>query len=481
MNKQSLLVWFRNFLISIVILFVVIVVIFGIKVKSDFDSFSHNLKSGSSLAVTSQSATALSKDIDQILTLSNLPIIKQALNTANLNFLPIKDEISTLIRVSPVIAGSEKPKRYLIAFQNSAEARGTGGIMGAYAIVESDKGGLKVVRTGSNEPLYGLSLDKIPIDVPAEFLKLYGQNPAIIQNSNLSPHFPYGAEIWLALWQKKYNENLDGVIAVDPTALSYILRATGPIKMDSGIEISDKNVVAETLKDVYKRYESDNHARKQYLVEIMNTAIKKVQAGNFSKLEMAKAIKEGVLENRILFYSTNKSVQSQISKVRLGGAMQLSPNNEYRAVIQNIDAGKLDYYLDRDVKISSKSCGVNRESQVQVRVTNSLASAAGLPAYVLTRADKDKPKNLIPGSHRFKLFIYGPTNSQLVSAWRENKSTNLGGAATERGRPVYVADVDLAPGGSEELLANFKGGKGRITFVKQPLVREATLTIKDNC
>ena len=481
MNSQILLSWVRRLIISLLFVLLLIFIVFGVRTKSHLDKFIDNLNSGKSLVVTSQSATALSKDIDQILTLSNLPIIKQALNITNLNFLPIKDEISTLIRVSPVIAGSEKPKRYLIAFQNSAEARGTGGIMGAYAIVESDKGGLKVVRTGSNEPLYGLSLDKIPIDVPAEFLKLYGQNPAIIQNSNLSPHFPYGAEIWLALWQKKYNENLDGVIAVDPTALSYILRATGPIKMDSGIEISDKNVVAETLKDVYKRYESDNHARKQYLVEIMNTAIKKVQAGNFSKLEMAKAIKEGVLENRILFYSTNKSVQSQISKVRLGGAMQLSPNNEYRAVIQNIDAGKLDYYLDRDVKISSKSCGVNRESQVQVRVTNSLAFAAGLPAYVLTRADKDKPKNLIPGSHRFKLFIYGPTNSQLVSAWRENKSANLGGAATERGRPVYVADVDLAPGGSEELLANFKGGKGRITFVKQPLVREATLTIKDNC
>jgi hypothetical protein len=251
--------------------------------------------------------------------------------------------------------------------------------------------------------------------------------------------------------------------------------------MDSGIEISDKNVVAETLKDAYKRYKSDNHARKQYLVEIMNVASAKLQSSEYSKIKLAQAIRDGILENRILFYSTDKGVQSQISKVRLGGAMQLSPNNEYRAVIQNIDAGKLDYYLDRDVKISSKSCGVDRESQVKVRVTNSLASAAGLPAYVLTRADKDKPKNLIPGSHRFKLFIYGPTNSTLVSAWRENKNANLGGAATERGRPVYVADVDLAPGGSEELLANFKGGEGRIAFVNQPLVREATLTIKDNC
>jgi hypothetical protein len=44
-----------------------------------------------------------------------------------------------------------------------------------------------------------------------------------------------------------------------------------------------------------------------------------------------------------------------------------------------------------------------------------------------------------------------------------------------------VADVDLAPGASEELLANFSGGLGKITFVDQPLVRETKLAIKDRC
>ena len=481
MERVQVLTWIKRGGAIFFAALLMLLITFSLFTKSHLDSFKSDLKSGSSLEAVNRSAKVLSNDVNIIFTVLDLPIIKQVLGIAGVDFTQIRDEIGAVIEAAPNLAGINAPKKYLIVFQNSAEARGTGGIMGAYAIVELNNGNLKVIRTGSNEPLYGLSLEKIPIDVPAEFLKLYGQNPAIIQNSNLSPHFPYGAEIWLALWQKKYNENLDGVIAVDPTALSYILRATGPLKMDSGIEISDKNVVAETLKDAYKRYESDNHARKQYLVEIMNVASAKLQTGEYSKLKLAKAIRDGILENRILFYSTDKGVQSQISKVRLGGAMQLSPNNEYRAVIQNIDAGKLDYYLDRDIKISSKTCGVNRQSEVRVKVTNSLASAAGLPAYVLTRSDKDKPKDLIPGSHRFKLFIYGPTNSKLVSVWRENKSANLGGAATERGRPVYVADVDLAPGGSEELLANFKGGEGRITFVKQPLVRDATLTIKDNC
>jgi hypothetical protein len=116
-----------------------------------------------------------------------------------------------------------------------------------------------------------------------------------------------------------------------------------------------------------------------------------------------------------------------------------------------------------------------------VRVTNTLKTGVGLSSYVLTRADKGKPESLILGSHRFKVFIYGPTDSTLVSVSRENRTANLGGSSTERKRPIYVADVDLAPGASEELLANFSGGVGKITFVDQPLVRETKLAIKDRC
>jgi hypothetical protein len=99
----------------------------------------------------------------------------------------------------------------------------------------------------------------------------------------------------------------------------------------------------------------------------------------------------------------------------------------------------------------------------------------------LTRADKGKPDSLIPGSHRFKVFIYGPTESKLVSVSRENRTADLGGGSTERKRPIYVADVDLAPGASEELLANFSGGVGSITYIDQPLVRETSLTVNDKC
>ena len=427
------------------------------------------------------SADLLTSDINRAFALLNAPIAKQISSLLGVNFSNIKDEIQAGVAAGAVLAGADKPKKYLISFQNSAEARGTGGILGAYALIELDKGNLKILRTGSNASLYGISLKEIPVAVPSEFLNLYGKNPAILQNSNLSPHFPYGAQIWLGLWKTKYGQQLDGVIAVDPTALSYILRSTGEIRLKSSEKITSENVVEETLKNAYERYEKDNDARKQYLVEIMNATAAKLTTGEYSKVKMAKALRDGIKANRILIYSTNQSAQKQLETVRLGGHLGLAANNEYRTVIQNIDASKLDYYLDRSVTIESKSCQNVKQTQVRIRVTNTLETGVGLSAYVLTRADKGKPASLITGAHRFKVFIYGPTDAKLISVSRENRTADLGGSSVERKRPVYVADVDLAPGAREELLANFSGGVGNITFIDQPLVRQTKLSIQDKC
>ena len=419
--------------------------------------------------------------VDRVIADLDVPVVKQLLGSVGLDVSSIRQEIQSILQAGPTLAGGDGPKKYLVSFQNSAEARGTGGILGAFAILEMDKGQFKVLRTGSNAALYSMSISTLPIDMPPEFLRLYGNNPGILQNSNLSPHFPYGAQIWMGLWKKAFNEDLDGVIAVDPSALSYILKATGPISLPNGEQITSENVVSETLEKAYKRFEKDNKARKDYLVQILNASAAKLVAQDFDKRKMVTGLIQGIIEHRILIYSTDMKAQEILSKSRVAGFMSKEPNNEFRTVIQNIDASKLDYYLDRNVVVESMECKDVKKTQVRIVVKNTLKSGKGLPAYVLTRADKGKPDDLITGAHRFKVFIYGPTGSKLVDAWRENRTANLGGASTERSRSVYVADVDLSPGESEELQANFAGGVGKITFIDQPLVIPTKISIKDKC
>jgi hypothetical protein len=449
----------------------------AINVYRDSKSLLTTLKSSNEVSATQSSK--LVADINKSFGILKLPVIKQLTQITGLDFTPIQSEITTLARLLPILLGDNKPKQYLVAFQNTAEARGPGGILGAYAIVEINNGDIKIIKTGSNAALQ--SNKEIPIKMPAEFMRIYGKNPAIWQNSNLSPHFPYGAQIWMASWQKQYGGILDGVIGIDPTAISYILKATGDVKLASGEKITADSVVFKTLSQAYKKYEKDNDARKQYLVDIMNATFAKLMANQFNKVKMAQAVKRAIIENRLLVYTTDKDAQTEIEKVRVGGALQTVANNEYRVVIQNIDASKLDYYLDRSVKVESTECKVNKQALVTVTVTNTVQNANDLPDYVLTRADKGKPADLKTGQHRFKVFIYGPVDAKLGTVSRSTPGVELGGGGVERKRPIYITDVDLAPNQSEIVTANFTGGVGKITYVDQPLVRKTNLQIRDRC
>jgi hypothetical protein len=421
----------------------------------------------------------LQRDTRDLLRYLSLPGIKQASKALGIDLFDIKPELLFTSKHFPELAGFDRPKRYMISFQNSAEARGTGGILGAYAIIEVNRGKLKVIKASSNVGLQHLST--LPIKHSDEYFELYGNNPGIWQNANLSPHFPYGAMNYLELWRLQTGEVLDGFIATDPIALSYFLKAMGTVTLPDGFQINSENIVEETLKSAYKRYENDNMARKEFLVTIMKSTFSKLLAREFSARKMPQALSHSIEENRLLFYTRSKQTQSENEETRLAGSLNKRPDNQYRVVILNTDASKLDYYLDREVAIETLTCAPNPTTQVSVYLKNQVVNAQDLPPYVLTRADKGKPKELVTGQHRFKVFIYGPFQSILIGGSLGSGADGNARQASERERPIFIEDIDLAPDASEVIVAQFKGGTGRLTSSSQPLVRPEIVKIKDNC
>ena len=421
----------------------------------------------------------LHRDTEDLLRYLSLPVIKQLSQFAGLDVFDIKPEILFSVKHFPELAGFDRPKRYMISFQNSAEARGTGGILGAYAIIEINRGKLEVIRASSNVGLQHLTT--LPVKHSDEYFELYGNNPGIWQNANLSPHLPYGALNYLELWRLQTSEELDGFIATDPIALSYFLNAVGTVTLPDGFQITSENVVEETLKTAYKRYETDNMARKEFLVTIMKSTFDQLLAGKFNFRKMPEALSKSIEDNRFLLFVTNKETQLDNEQTRLAGSLKEEMNNEYRVVIQNTDASKLDYYLDREVDIETLTCSPNPTTQVTVYLKNRVVNAQDLPPYVLTRADKGKPKELVTGQHRFKVFIYGPYKSELIGGSLGSGSVGNARNGFERGRPIFIEDIDLAPDSSEVIVAQFKGGTGSLTSISQPLVRPEIIKMKDNC
>ena len=122
----------------------------------------------------------------------------------------------------PPMLGADGPRSYLLAFQNPAEARGTGGLVGGYGVLTRRQRAAVGQTLGTDSDLTGLTGCRPTLG--PDYVALWGQDPALWVNSNESPHFPYGAQIWLDAWRAQHGQRLDGVLALDPEVLSYLLR-----------------------------------------------------------------------------------------------------------------------------------------------------------------------------------------------------------------------------------------------------------------
>ncbi|HEX6755408.1 MAG TPA: DUF4012 domain-containing protein, partial [Mycobacteriales bacterium] len=242
------------------------------------------------------------------------------------------DGLDRASRLVPSMLGAARPRRYLVVFQNNAEARGTGGLVGAYAVVTATNGRLKVTTIGSNTDLQGAPA--LPVDLGKDFRAAWGDDPALWVNSNLDANFPNAARIWLALWQRQTGQALDGVLATDPVALGYLLAATGQVRLRSGEAIDAANAVRLTMRDVYDR-STDNATRDSYLRSVAASVVQALIAGRGTPRAVLDQLLRAAGERRLLLYSAHATEQRDIARTSLSGALPELPGPYAYVVVNN--------------------------------------------------------------------------------------------------------------------------------------------------
>jgi hypothetical protein len=358
-------------------------------------------------------------------------------------------------RLAPSMLGADGPRSYFMGFQTNAEARGTGGLLGGFGILRFDDGKPSVDNLGPNT-----ELDKqfTPFSINPEFDDQYGfTNPTTdFRNSNQSSHFPYAAQIWKSLWAQQTGMNVDGVIAIDPIALSYILGATGSVTLPGGETVTKDNVVELTESTVYTRFPNpdDQSGRKRYLQEIATEVVKKITKPVESPRKLLNALGRAVSERRIAVWSSNPADQKLLEETPLAHVIPDDPAPFAEVVVNNLGGNKMDYYLDREIEYVADGCdGDLRNSTVTIRLTNTLKDTAGLPDYVAGRLGffpeiaGDIPRGTMLTSVRLLTTKGATVNSVLANG----KRTRVFGS-TERGHPSFESQVAIPPGQTIELV-----------------------------
>ena len=346
------------------------------------------------------------------------------------------------LQVMPTMLGGEEPRQYLLVFQNNAEIRATGGLPGAVSLVEAHQGKLRITRQVAANSFGRAPAPVLPL-TEAE-MAMYGPElGTFFLDANFTPDFPRTADLMKARWEQVYDEDLDGVVSLDPVVLSYVLDVLGPVSVGD-FTLSGDNVVDVLLHEVYLRY-ADPAEQDAYFRKVAKAVFDKISSGADDPLALIRALARGAHEGRVYVHSFRQSEQSSIAGSDVTGELltEASGTPQINVTMNDATGAKMSYYLRSSVHVDSTYCsggvqGFSGKAQLQ-----SIAppDAASLPDYVTGGGQF----GIEPGAQLVLLRIFGPVGGDVKDLRFNGKSTGLD-VVDQDGRQVATTTVYLEPG-----------------------------------
>ncbi|MCB0915735.1 MAG: DUF4012 domain-containing protein [Actinobacteria bacterium] len=357
--------------------------------------------------------------------------------------LGISETASQLLAVMPTMLGDQAPQTYFVAFQSPVEIRGTGGFLGTYGVLTVDGGELVQKDIESNN-----NLRRFPepvVDLGPEYRALYGRDPALWQNMNMSPNFPYAGIQWATAYQLQFGQQVAGVMAVDINALEYLIQATGPVTAPNGKVLTADNVVQYLGNDIYFEFEDDNAAREQYQADVATELIERVLELEGGTGKLVKALTGSVSGGHIQLWSQDATIQSALETTPIAGATPTAEGPYAQLVLNNGAANKMDFYTERKLEYLAGQCEVDRrQSQLRATLLNNVPPIDQGPRYIYGRGDTSAP-DADPLSNRTLVYLHMPIGSG-VTAVRVNGEPTTAIFGAELGHPVALLDLELPAG-----------------------------------
>jgi len=366
------------------------------------------------------------------------------------------DAAAGAFEVLPTMLGADGPRNYMLMIQNPAEVRATGGMPGSWAVLHAEHGRLSMTEQGDGGTL---RTGAQPIRPTADEARLFGADLGIDpRDITFNPDFPRVARMQAAL-ARLHGIKVQGVFAVDPVALSYVLRGTGPVPLANGAQLTANNAVPFLLNSVYQTVQNATAQNDFYALAARRT-FDALVAGQGNQTLAIRGLVTAAMQRRVLAWSPIPQVSKVIGRNRLSGALPGADTGSQPQVgIYYNDgvAGKMEYFLRQRTTAQSLGCsgGVQR-----IKVTTTLRSTApavvsGLSVYI-----KGLGQYAVPGHILMQMYVYSPWKGSIESIRADGRDVTATNGRQE-GQEVGQLAVDLAPGKSMTVTSVLRGGPGQ--------------------
>ena len=402
--------------------------------------------------------------------------VSQALDEARV-LLP---ELMLMVKTLPSIAvllGSQSPQKWFVALQNGGEARGTGGLLGSFAVVEMNQGKAKAETIGPDQLL---TAKANPGVLPGDSQALWGPaRLAEVYGVNLSPNYPYAGELISSMWSKQTGAAPNAVLALDQRATALLIEAVGGVTVDD-VTLTGANAVQILTVGVYEKY-PDPVKKDEFVTRVMSQLIQKVSSGQTSPIQLAGKLASAVLDRSVFLWAADAAVQESLAPSPVGGVVPDEPGPISMAVVNNNAGNKMDAFLYTSVTLKGGECVAGgRRSTMTVELFNN--PPAKLPTYVDRRGDRRDLFGLSSagdGSNRLRVAVYLPQGAFLSSASPQQLFVGA-----ERGHPVAMFGVELKRGERKSVTVDYTefgdpaGLNGKPTVIEQPMLNQQQISMQ---
>lgn len=364
-----------------------------------------------------------------------------------------------ILDMAPQLLGTEEPRSYLVVFQNNAELRSTGGIPTAFAVLDADDGRLTMRDEGTSPDIRGARPgEPVLPETPEERALFDGKLAVFLGNANLTPHWPRSAELIHEFWRSGAGESVDGVLSVDPVALSAVLRGTGPVPLRDGKVATARDVVDLLLHRSYLDH-PDQPTQNAFFEDATRRIFSALVEGRGDAGTALQGLFGAVKEGRGYVWLSRPGEQRRVSGGLVAGELAHGDGRPLLGVFLNDStATKLDYFVSSRTDVARLSCADDGSQELQVTTTVRSAvpqGIAGWPRLLVGQRWTSRPGDLL-----LTVSAYGPEGATFTDGTLDGGRGAMA-QLTLDGHPVAARTILLQPGQERRLTWTVRTAPGQ--------------------
>lgn len=289
----------------------------------------------------------------------------------------VLSNINEIAPVLPQMLGDGGTRTYLLMAQQNAELRATGGLPGSIGPLSVENGKISVGEFVAGSTNFSAEAN-MHGEVTAEESALFSDRMATrITDTNFNPDFPRVAHFAKGLYEAGTGQKVDGVIAIDPVFLQYLLALAGSVDV-AGINVNGDNAAALMMHDAYNMLSVEQ--TDQFFSGVAGLAFKQIM-GNLGEVgfsNLFKTLGRGIAEHRFLAWMENPEEEELMTLMGCSGALKDNPAEpELGVYFADETWSKISWYFSSNTHVDEgvKNSDGTTSYHVTTTMTNNLTLA----------------------------------------------------------------------------------------------------------